>query len=372
MPRRNWYSIQAKAEGDEKVVEIRVYDEIGFWGTTAKAFTDRLDEVAADATRILVSINSPGGNVFDAFAIYNALARHKLPVTTRVDGVAASAASLIFMAGGERVMPENAMLMIHNAWTVAVGTADELRNTAEMMDRARNGIVAAYARSGQTEDEIIAMMNATTWMDALEAQSMGFATVMEEPVKLAACATAVDLLAQLKDVPQDLLAQLEADDKTTEPPSNDPPDADPPAAPPAEPPADPAPPPADPAPANAGNLVSHVYAECRARHIPHLAESVLVSSALTDKAAINARIEEAEQIAGICLAAKLQDRAAGFITAGLNVEQVRARLFEEVVTAANSVHISNLQRPDESVPTQSGPNPQAIYAARKAHSAVQR
>lgn len=369
MPRRNWYSIQAKDEGDEKVVEIRIYDEIGFWGTTAKAFTDRLDQITGDATRILVSINSPGGNVFDAFAIYNALARHKLPVTTRVDGVAASAASLIFMAGGDRVMPENAMLMIHNAWTVAVGTADELRNTAEMMDRARNGIVAAYARSGQAEDEIITMMDATTWMDALEAQSMGFATVMEEPVKLAACATAVDLLAQLKDVPQDLIAQLEADDKTTEPPSNDPPPADPPADPPAEPPAEP---PADPVPANAGNLVSHVYAECRARRIPHLAEGVLVSSALTDKATVTARIEEAELIAGICLAAKLQDRAAGFLTAGLNVEQVRARLFEEVVSAANNIQISNLQRPDESVPTQSGPNPQAIYAARKAHSAVQR
>lgn len=365
MPRKNWYSIQAKQQGDEKVAEIRIYDEIGFWGTTAKAFTSLLDEVAADAVRILVSINSPGGNVFDAFAIYNALVRHKLPVTTRVDGVAASAASLVFMAGDERVMSENAMLMVHNAWTIAAGTAEELRNVAEMMDRARNGIVAAYARSGQTEDEIIAMMDATTWMDALEAQSMGFATMMEEPVKLVAHADAIELLSQLKGVPDGLLAALQAQDEPARDPGATAPEpADPPADGPAEPPEDP--PPA-PQALNAGEMVAHVYAECRARHIPHLAEGVLVSSSLADRAAVDARLEQAEQIAGICLAAKLQDRAADFIVSGLNVEQVRARLFDHVVQASEQVQISNLQRPAAPTPAASaGPNPSAIYAARKA------
>lgn len=363
MPRRNWYSIQAKQEGGEKVTEIRIYDEIGFWGTTAKAFTDRLDEVSADSTRILVSLNSPGGNVYDAFAIFNALVRHKLPVTTRVDGVAASAASLIFMAGDDRVMPENAMLMIHNAWTVAVGTADELRNAAEMMDKARNGIVAAYARSGQAEDEITSMMDATTWMDAFEAQSMGFATMMEEPVKLVALSTVVDLLAQHKDVPQELLAQLEGKVPESTAPA-DPPEGD--SVPPATP-DKPEPAQASAAPANTAGLVAHVYSQCRSRSIPHLAEGVLVSCSFADQAAVDARLDEAEQIAGICLAAKLQDRAPDFITAGLNVEQVRARLFEHVVQASENVQISNLQRPAATMPAASaGPNPSAIYAARKA------
>lgn len=364
MPRKNWYSIQAKQQGDEKVTEIRIYDEIGFWGTTAKAFTDRLDEVSADATRILVSINSPGGNVFDAFAIYNALVRNDLPVTTRVDGVAASAASLVFMAGNDRVMPENAMLMIHNAWTLAAGTAEDLRNTAEMMDRATNGIVAAYARSGTSDDEIIAMMDATTWMDALEAQSLGFATAMEAPVKLVAHADAVELLAQHKGVPDELLAALQAETPT----SASEPKADP--LPPDSSPADPTPAPSsdpDPEPMNASQLAAHVYAECRTRQIPHLAEGIVLSSSLADKAAVQARLEEAEQIAGICLAAKLQDRAAEFITAGLNVEQVRARLFDHVVRASEDVHISNLQRSSTSAPAATaGPNLSAIYAARKA------
>lgn len=364
MPVRNWYSIQAKAAENETVVEIRIYDEIGFWGTTAKSFTDSLDAVSADATRIVVSINSPGGNVFDAFAIYNALLRNRLPVTTRVDGVAASAASLIFMAGDERVMPENAMLMIHNAWIVAVGTADELRNTAEMMDKARDGIVSAYRRSGKDDAEIIEMMDATTWMDALEAQSMGFATTMEQPVKLAASTSVADLLAQLPGVPAALVAEMEGDPNPADP------DPAPEPAPAPDPELAPNPPPEpEPVPENAGSLASHVYADCRSRRIPHLAESIIVSSGLQDKAQVNARIEQAEEIAGLCLAAKLQDRAADFITAGLNVEQVRARLFDLVVAAGDAIHISNLQRPDTSAPTQSGPNITAIYAARKAHSA---
>lgn len=363
MPRRNWYLIQAKQEGDEKVAELTIYDEIGFWGETAKSFTDKLNAVAADAARILVSINSPGGSVFDAFAIYNALIRHDLPVTTRVDGVAASAASLIFMAGEDRVMPENAMIMIHNAAAFAVGTADDLRNVAEMLDKARNGIVAAYARSGQTDDEIIAMMDATTWMDALEAQSMGFATAMEEPVKLVANADVIELLAQHKDVPETLLAALEPEEGSgpADPPAPEPePEPEP-------EPAAPADPPADSAPEAAGELVAHVYAQCRERRIPQLAEGVLMSCAFTDRSAIDARLAEAEQIAGICLAAKLQDRAAGFITAGLSVDQVRARLFEHVVQASDDIHISNLQHSAAPPPAaRAGLNPSAIYAARKA------
>ncbi|MFP3656077.1 head maturation protease, ClpP-related, partial [Burkholderia sp. SIMBA_052] len=99
-------------------------------------------------------------DVFDAFAIYNALRRYAGKVTARVDGVAASAAGLVVMAGDQVVMPENAMLMIHNPWTIALGSAADLRSTADMMDKARDGILAAYRRkSGQTDEELTAMMD---------------------------------------------------------------------------------------------------------------------------------------------------------------------------------------------------------------------
>ncbi|GAA5231756.1 Clp protease ClpP [Verticiella sediminum] len=369
---RPWYSIRAKTLGDERVAEILIYDEIGFWGTTAKAFVNELDAVvaSANATRILVSINSPGGNVFDANAIYNTLLRHPLPVTTRVDGVAASAASLIFMAGGERIMPGNAMLMIHHAWTVAAGTAEELRAEADMMDKVRNGVVTAYARSGQADDEIIAMMDATTWLDAGEAMDKGFATALEEPVKLAASARAVDLLARHKGVPAALLAELDDADSDPAPSSQPTPEPSPPV--PEDPVPQPAPaPPPPPVPANSAEMVAHVYAECRSRRIPHMAEGVLVSSDLTDRTSVNARVAVAEQVAGLCLAASVPDRAADFIMAGLGVEQVRSRLLDHMFETRNANPVSNLQRPPSpSAPSQSsGPNPSAIYAARKTLSA---
>lgn len=363
---KKWLSIQAKQIGEEKVAEVRIYDEIGFWGTTAKSFVQELDAAAADATKIVVSINSPGGNVFDAFAIYNALMRHKLPVETRVDGVAASAASLVFMAGDERIMPENAMLMIHNAWIITAGTADEIRKTAEMMDKARDGIVAAYRRSGLADEKIIELMDATTWMDALEAQSMGFCSLIEEPVKLAASADCVDILEKLGGAPSEFVATLRAqvEGEGEQQPSSSTPD---PVVEPKQEPSTPA------APQDASTIAAQIYAQSRERGIPQLAEAVLLSGGLGGVDAATARLEAAEQIAVLCASVKLQDKAAEFVAAGLSVEQVRARLFEHVVTAADSIDISNLQRDhpsnSPSVPERSGPNPQAIYAKRKALSA---
>lgn len=366
---KKWLSIQAKQIGEEKVAEVRIYDEIGFWGTTAKSFVQDLDVAAADATKIVVSINSPGGDVFDAFAIYNALMRHKLPVETRVDGVAASAASLVFMAGDERIMPENAMLMIHNAWIITGGTADELRKTAEMMDKARDGIVAAYRRSGLADEKVIELMDATTWMDALEAQSMGFCSLIEEPVKLAASAECVDILEKLGGAPSELVATLRAqvEGKGEQQPSNSTPD---PAGEPKQEPAHKSPP---AVPQDASTIAAQIYAQSRERGIPQLAEAVLLSGGLGGAAEATARLDAAEQIAVLCASVKLQDKAAEFVAAGLSAEQVRARLFEHVVTAADSIEISNLQRDhpsnSSSAPERSGPNHQAIYAKRKALSA---
>lgn len=356
---KHFYTLQAKDVEGEKVVELRIYDEIGFWGVTAKQFMDQLDDASAGATKILVSLNSPGGNVFDAFAIYNALMRSKLPVVTRVDGVAASAASLIFMAGGERVMPENAMLMIHNAWIITGGTADELRTTAEMMDKARNGIVAAYARSGLEDEKIIEMMDATTWMDALEAQSMGFCTVMEEPVKMVASAAAMDILERLPGAPQNLIDELSNNDDP-EPTPEPVPEPEPAPAP------EPIPEPVNSLPAT--ELAAKVVSMCQTKGIPSLSTAVLLSGGLESIQQAEARVEEADQIMSLCASAKLSDRAAEFIEAGLGAEQVRVRLFDHVVQSANRVQISNLQRDNAGsaqAKQQSGLNASSIYAARR-------
>lgn len=369
---KRWYSMQASTAGGQAVAEIRIYDEIGFWGMNAKDFMAELDEVSGAASRILVSINSPGGDVFDAFAIYNALRRHDLPVTARVDGVAASAASLILMAGDEIVMPENAMIMIHNPWTIAGGESKDLRKAADMMDRARDGIVAAYVgKSGKQTEEVVAMMDATTWLTALEAQALGFCDVIEEPVRVAASATARGLLAKHKDVPEDLLKMIDegaGGDENTEDAQDGPGAQTQGAAGAPSPQAaqDRSSTPGANATADEGAAITRaVFAACREAKISHLAEAILATADYSSKDHALARVAQAEEIHGLCITARLSEKAADFVSAGMDVEQARARLFDAVTLRA-AENISNLQRPQDDARASEGSSVTEIYAARAA------
>lgn len=134
-----------------------------------------------DVTQINVYINSYGGEVMEGLAIYNALRRHKAKVTTYCDGSACSIASVIFMAGDERIMCNPSFLMIHDAWTWCSGNAAELRKQADDLDTITSASVAAYmARINITEEKLRELMKAETWLTHDEAVEMGFATSIEE------------------------------------------------------------------------------------------------------------------------------------------------------------------------------------------------
>ena len=179
---RSWYAIRAQATG----AEVSIYDEIGAYGVSAKNFLDELGKLPGEAS-LTLRLNSPGGSVFDAVAIYNALKRHAGPVCVWIDGIAASAASYIAMAGDEVVMPENAFLMIHDPSGFAMGTAADMRAMAEALDKIKGSLVAGYvAKSGGAEDDIAALMARETWLDAAEALALGFADRLAEPVRIAA------------------------------------------------------------------------------------------------------------------------------------------------------------------------------------------
>ncbi|MBP7586423.1 MAG: Clp protease ClpP [Thermoanaerobaculia bacterium] len=179
---RSWYAIRARAEG----AEVSIYDEIGAYGVSAKSFLDELGALPDDGA-LTLRLNSPGGSVFDAVAIYNALKRHAGPVSVWIDGIAASAASYVAMAGDEVVMPENAFLMIHDPSGVVYGTADDMRAMAEALDKIKGSLVAGYvAKSGGAEDDIAALMAKETWLAAAEAVELGFADRLAEPVRIAA------------------------------------------------------------------------------------------------------------------------------------------------------------------------------------------
>lgn len=161
--------------------EILIYSDIGpeeWGGLSAKAVKAQLDKMQ-DAEEITVRINSPGGDVFDGFAIYNLLAQHPAKIHVKVDGYAASAASVIAMAGDTREVAANALVMIHNPWTLAVGDSAGMRKTADLLDQIKDSIITTYkAHSSLDEEEIAALMDAETWFDAQGAMDAGFATAI--------------------------------------------------------------------------------------------------------------------------------------------------------------------------------------------------
>jgi ATP-dependent protease ClpP protease subunit len=174
-----FYNIRAAAtEGAPN--EVYIYDEIGFWGTTAQTFHNAIQALSG---KIVVRINSPGGNVFDSIAIHSMLSR--LPdVETVTDGLAASAASVIFAAGKVRKMAKAAFVMIHNPWAYAQGSADDMRKEADILDGITTALVKLYkGASSKSEDELREMMDDETWMDGDAALAAGFATeVFDAPV----------------------------------------------------------------------------------------------------------------------------------------------------------------------------------------------
>lgn len=130
---------------------------------------------------LTVRINSYGGQVAEGLAIYNLLKSYPGEVTTICDGFACSAASVVFMAGAKRIMPRSSLLMIHNAWTLASGDADDLRKAADDLEKITQPSVDIYTSvSNLDADEIKAMMDAETWIDADEALDYGFATEISE------------------------------------------------------------------------------------------------------------------------------------------------------------------------------------------------
>lgn len=136
--------------------------------------------------------------------MYNILNRHPATKTVHIDGLAASAASVVAMAGDVIKMPENATLMIHNAWTYAGGGAEDLRRTADELDRINDQIADIYAaRTGKEKDEISALMTAETWMSGAEALDMGFVDELIENKKIAACVNSEKWFALYKHAPKE-------------------------------------------------------------------------------------------------------------------------------------------------------------------------
>ncbi|MCZ3844160.1 head maturation protease, ClpP-related [Lactobacillus mulieris] len=202
-------------EFTETTADMSIDGSIGndYWdedSTSASDFRDALKDIGNVKT-INLHINSPGGNVFDGISIYNMLKQNKAHVNVYIDGVAASIASVIAMAGDTIFIPNNAMLMIHNPWTYAQGNAKELRKIADDLDKMTESSKTIYleqAGDKLTEEKLTQLMDEETWINASEALEYGFVDEIIESQKAVACADK-SFLKHYKNVPNQLLNKVD-------------------------------------------------------------------------------------------------------------------------------------------------------------------
>jgi ATP-dependent protease ClpP protease subunit len=190
--RNDWYRIVRNQAGGGSTA-IYIYDEIGYFGVTAQDFVRDLQ--AVDTPRIDLHISSPGGDVFDGLAIYESLRTHSAEVTTHVDSLAASIASVIAMAGDARMIAPAGTMMIHDGHGVTIGNAADMREMADLLDKTSNTIAGVYAaRAG---GDLVAWrdaMRAESWYSAAEAVQAGLATeVAGDAADAPAAAASFDL-----------------------------------------------------------------------------------------------------------------------------------------------------------------------------------
>lgn len=169
---------------DTGAPEILLYEAIGFdWfsgeGMTAKAFNEQLSKI--DSPSIKVRINSPGGDVFDGIAMYNMLAQHPSKIDVVVEGIAASAATIVAMAGDTVSIHESAQIMIHDAWTMVVGNQQDMLEMADLLGKIDGQIADLYAaRSGKPASDFRDVMNSDTYLTGKESVDLGIADTLIE------------------------------------------------------------------------------------------------------------------------------------------------------------------------------------------------
>lgn len=349
-----------QADGEKPSV-LSIYDEIGFWGTQAKDFQTSLSAIQSPA--VLVEINSPGGDYFAGLAMYNMLRSSGKTITTKVMGVAASAATIVFAAGDVREMPANTMLMVHNPANFGGGTAQEHREMADMLDKIAVGARSVYTRNSTLTDEQVAeMLSKDTWISADEAAAMGLATVVTDEIKATASfdMKRADLPESVRAIyaSSDIFPDISERDRaagriglraiaaTQEPTAPDAPEFTeltiiPP----------------DPVSQTIHDMA--VAANLQA-YAPHMAV------ACTSVAMAQARIAAATEIVALCQFAKRPEAAGPAIRANKTIHEVRAAILAELAEAEEDT--SNIRKVDQKPGGAQAGSTASIWNAHRAQS----
>ena len=332
---RQWFSFKNEAG---QTPELFIYDDIDdWWGVSAQSVVDQIRDM--DAAEINVRISCRGGMVFEGIAIYNALRLHKANVHISIEGLAASIASVIAMAGDTVTIAENAMMMIHNPYGWATGDAEAMRKTAEVMDKIADSIAVSYtARTGKTIEEMKALMEAETWFTAQEALDVGLVDQIDEPVKAAACFD----LSRFTNAPAGFGKQLENKQmpEKTEPEKNEP-----------------------EASTNEKPEVDAlaIASLCNQAGYPEKTEAFLKEVMVESD--VKAWLSGFDEIKNLCKAANKPDMAANFIKENKSVDEVRSTLFD--LLTGDDESINNSLSPEQQGKKQTTTiDTQAIYSRR--------
>ena len=204
-----------RAEVADDITTVFVYDVIdSWWGVSAADFTREL--AAITTPKVLLRVNSPGGDVFEARAMMTAIAEHPATFTAKIDGLAASAATALTLACDTVEIAEGGFYMVHQAWTFAMGNADDMTATAALLGKIDDVLVEGYvARSGKSDAEVRDWMKAETWFGAQEAVDNGFAdSVIPVAGKKAQAQASVFNLSAFANAPKALTQRPEPIDET--------------------------------------------------------------------------------------------------------------------------------------------------------------
>lgn len=349
----HWYSIRNLGEGDAKVIEVFIYGEIGYWGVTSGDFIRDLQAQDDGVSKVVVHFDTIGGDLFDGIAIHNTLRALGERCTGRIDGACFSAGS-VAVCGAHRIeMADNALMMIHNPWTWMAGGSEELRKMADMMDKAREGIIASYQHRELTVDEaeLSRMIDEETWLTPVEAKAFGFVDeILGAGQPLARNAAMGKILNRYRNVPE-AARQLVAEAEPDPAPAPDP-----------EP--EPSPEPQSP---EAAALAAQLAVDCAAAGLSACLPALIKSSGLKSAEAVKTELTRAKAIHAVCVVAKLPDEAPGLIAAGVSPDEARLTLWDKLASNSGAIEISNLP-PLDDLPQNSAyqpPVPSDVYARRR-------
>lgn len=343
------YEIKAQADGHS--ADVYINDFIGDWiddywgfGVTSKQFIKEIQDLPESVKTIRLHINSPGGDVVSATHIANTIRdqqSHKgRTVEGLIEGAAWSAATIITSATKPTKIADNALMMVHNPWTITLGNAAELRKAADTMDKFRDSIVASYRwKSSLPVEDLVSLMDAETWMDADDAMKNGF--VDEKIAGVSAAAAVVDSkhLAKLPKVPEKYQARVQAllkTDSATAPSAAAPPDpttvwldlVDGPGTPDAS----------RLTPDEVRAEAAEIVKICTQHDLPEMAAEFLAKGSRLE--AVKQRFQHAGEIKKRCVAANMPERAKKFIIADMAPDEVSDALIK-IQQACDAPEIDN-------------------------------